>query len=94
MNKTERFANQIPCGVYEHYKGKRYFVVGLGREHPTDEVVVIYCRLYSREGLPLSVRRATSFLEQVEWCGRRMPRFKYVGLREPETPEENPPKRL
>ena len=94
MSKTEPFEKLIPCGVYQHYKGERYFVIGLGREHPTDEVVVIYCRLYSREGLPLSVRDATSFLERVEWCGRKVPRFKYVGLHEPETPKYDPPKRL
>ena len=82
MSDTERFAKEIPCGVYEHYKGKRYFVIGLGRMHPTDDVMVIYCRLYSREGRPLSVRRAEDFLEDVEWCGRTVARFTYVGLRE------------
>ena len=82
MTKTESFAMRIPCGVYEHYKGKRYFVVGLGREHRTNEVVVIYCRLYSRDGLPLSVRPAVDFLADVEWRGRTVTRFTYVGLRE------------
>lgn len=79
----ENFAELIPCGVYEHYKGGRYFVLGLAREHPSDVVVVIYCRLYGREGLPLSVRQATNFLGLVEWHGRKVPRFTYLGLREP-----------
>lgn len=90
MSNTERFAKKIPCGVYEHYKGKRYFVIGLGRDHETDEVMVIYCRLYSREGLPLSIRRAVDFMEDVEWCGRTVARFTYVGLRESED-EDKPP---
>ena len=87
MSDTESLAERIPCGVYEHYKGERYFVLGLGREDPGDEVVVIYCRLYSRAGLPLSVRRADKFLEEVEWRGRKVPRFVYVGLKEPDGPQ-------
>ena len=83
MSEIERMGKRIPCGVYKHYKGKRYYVLGLGREHPSDELVVIYCRLYGRDGVPLSVRRARDFLKGVEWCGRQVPRFTYIGLREP-----------
>ena len=79
----ESYAELIPCGVYEHYKGKRYFVLGLGREHPSDKVVVVYCRLYEREGLPLSVRPAKKFLEYKEWRGGKVRRFTYLGLSEP-----------
>lgn len=94
MNMIEHFAKRIPCGVYEHYKGKRYFVISLGREDPSDEVVVLYCRLYGREGLPLSVRRAENFLEEIEWRGRMVPRFAYVGLSEPGGAEESPSKHI
>ena len=83
MTQNDRVEERIPCGVYEHYKGERYYVLGLGREHPSDEVVVIYCRLYGREGLPLSVRRAQDFLGDAERCGLKVPKFTYVGLREP-----------
>ena len=83
MTEIERLEKMIPCGVYEHYKGRRYYVLGLGREHPSDEVVVIYCRLYGREGLPLSVRHASDFLANVGGCGQEVRRFTYVGLREP-----------
>lgn len=89
MRETGAFAERIQCGVYEHYKGKRYFVLGLGREHSSGEVVVIYCRLYGREGLPMSVRRADEFLENVECCGRKVPRFVYVGLQEPSDGDGN-----
>ena len=90
MSEIDGFAELVPCGVYEHYKGKRYFVLGLGRDHSSEEVVVIYCRLYRRQGLPLSVRRAREFLEDVEWCGRKVPRFAYVGLQEPNGVERAP----
>ncbi len=82
MTEIDHLAEQIPCGVYKHYKGKRYYVLGLGRQHPSDEVVVIYCRLYGREGLPLSVRRAEDFLGNAVRFGQEVPRFTYVGLRE------------
>ena len=91
MTEIERLAEMIPCGVYEHYKGKRYYVLGLGREHPSDEVVVIYCRLYGREGLPLSVRHARDFLGNAERSGQEVPRFTYVGLREPGRGEVSAP---
>ena len=32
----------IKAGIYEHYKGGRYLVLGLARHTETDEVLVVY----------------------------------------------------
>lgn len=76
MNET----HFIP-GVWRHYKGAEYLALGLAREDETDEVVVVYARLYPREGLPMSTRRLSIWNQMVEIDGRRVPRFEYVGQR-------------
>jgi hypothetical protein len=43
-------------GVYRHYKGRHYLALGLARADKTDDVVVVYTRLYPRSGLPMSTR--------------------------------------
>ena len=68
-------------GVWRHYKGAEYLAIGLAREDETDETVVVYTRLYARDGLPMSTRRLSKWNEMVELDGRRVPRFQYVGQR-------------
>lgn len=71
-------------GVYRHYKGRTYLALGLAREDETDETVVVYTRLYPREGLPLSTRRLAKWNEWVrpEGSAEALPRFTYLGPRE------------
>lgn len=66
-------------GVYEHYKGRQYLALCLAREDETDEVVVVYTRLYARDGLPTSTRRLRVWNEEVKVEGRLVPRFAYRG---------------
>lgn len=66
-------------GVYRHYKGKHYLAHGLAREDETDEVVVVYTRLYARAGLPMSTRKLRVWKQKVEHKGAKVPRFAYVG---------------
>jgi hypothetical protein len=75
-------------GVYEHYKGRQYLATCLAREDETDEVVVVYTRLYAREGLPTSTRRLRVWNEQIEHEGRLVPRFAYQGHVEAPPPED------
>ncbi|MES2885623.1 MAG: DUF1653 domain-containing protein [Pseudomonadota bacterium] len=67
------------AGVYRHYKGQHYLALGLAREDETDETVVVYTRLYAREGLPMSTRRLSVWNEQVQTPDGPVPRFAYVG---------------
>ena len=75
-------SEEVHAGVYEHWKGSHYLVLGVGRYDPTDEEVVIYVRLYSRDGFPLSVRPRSDFLGKIEDGGMLRPRFRYIGDRE------------
>ncbi len=74
-------------GVYRHYKGNYYLALGLAREDESNATVVVYTRLYPREGLPMSTRRLSVWNESVsaEPGARPQPRFAYVGH---ETPGE------
>ncbi|MDD3393196.1 MAG: DUF1653 domain-containing protein [Anaerotignum sp.] len=60
-------------GVYEHYKGKKYCVVGIAKHSETLEEMVVYRQLYGEYGL--WVRPKDMFLESVEIDGKRLPRF-------------------
>jgi len=66
-------------GLYQHYKGQQYLALCLAREDETDEVVVVYTRLYARAGLPMSTRRLEIWNQEVEHEGQLVPRFAYCG---------------
>ncbi len=64
-------------GLYRHYKGNEYRVIGLARHTETEETLVVYQALYGAKGL--WVRPAGMFAEQVEIGGRRVLRFERIG---------------
>ena len=74
-------------GVYEHYKStptdRRYYqVLGIARNTETEEKLVIYIPLYvidEHKGLRLQARPLEMFLEKVDWQGRTIDRFTYIG---------------
>ncbi|HIH23434.1 TPA: DUF1653 domain-containing protein [Candidatus Woesearchaeota archaeon] len=67
-------------GIYEHYKGKRYEVLGIARHSETLEEMVVYRALYTSEFGPnaLWVRPKTMFLGTVTVDGKQVPRFALV----------------
>lgn len=65
-------------GFYEHYKGKRYRVIGVGKHSETLEDMVLYEPQYESIA-KLWVRPLSMFLEEVEVEGKRVPRFRYLG---------------
>lgn len=69
--------SKIQPGEYEHFKGKRYRVLGIARHSETQEEMVVYQALYD-EG-ELWVRPLAMFTEEVERDGSRVPRFRFVG---------------
>lgn len=75
--------NDIPSialGEYEHYKGKRYQVLGVGRHTEVNEYLVVYAPLYDHEGQPdIWLRPYNMFMETVEIDGKTIPRFKKLG---------------
>ena len=60
-------------GIYRHYKGQRYRVLGTARHSETMEELVIYQALYGERGL--WVRPAAMFAQTVELDGEPIARF-------------------
>ena len=68
---------EIKQGVYRHFKGNEYRVVGIAKHSETLEEMVVYQALYGEGGL--WVRPAAMWTETVkrdDYCG---PRFTYIG---------------
>lgn len=63
----------IQPGVYRHYKGKDYQVIGMARHSETEEELVVYRALYG--SFALWVRPAKMFGETLEFEGKRVARF-------------------
>jgi len=68
----------LKVGIYEHYKGGRYDVIGVARNTETLEEFVVYRALLGDK--ELWVRPLRMFLEFVfvEQKGE-IPRFRYIG---------------
>lgn len=64
-------------GLYRHYKGMMYEVIGTVRHSETLEPMTLYRALYGEHGL--WVRPAAMFSEDVMIDGVRQPRFAWVG---------------
>ena len=76
---------KIQTGVYRHYKGHLYFVIGLARHSETEEPFVVY--------IPLEKRNPKNRLERQRLCIRpfkgpegfmnavNLPKYKYKGPR-------------
>lgn len=65
----------IKPGKYEHFKGGLYKVLGIAKHSETLEELVVY---KNSEG-DFWVRPVKMFLEEVEFKGKKVPRFKYIG---------------
>jgi len=73
----------LPQGIYTHYKGKLYEVIGVAKHSETLEDLVVYKALYKGD-FPMGqlwVRPKKMFLEQVEVDGKKVARFEFKGLR-------------
>ncbi|MEN9712156.1 MAG: hypothetical protein RLY90_417 [Pseudomonadota bacterium] len=62
-----------PLGLYRHYKGGMYEVIGTARHSESLQAMTVYRALYGEGGL--WVRPAAMFLEQVNIDGVVQPRF-------------------
>ena len=78
----------LPLGVYEHFKGNHYLVLGVARDDRDETPLVVYARLYPKNGLPLTARPLDDFLADVNTPNGRVPRFRPLGTAD-RTPEDN-----
>ena len=72
----------IQTGIYQHYKGPKYLVMGEVTHSETEETLVLYRALYGERGL--WVRPAAMFKETVEIEGEIKLRFALIEAREDE----------
>lgn len=73
----------IAAGVWKHYKGGLYQLIGIGQHTETEELMVVYVSLTGAElpGPRMRVRPLTQWVERVKWPeGFHQPRFRYVGI--------------
>ncbi|HET9946691.1 MAG TPA: DUF1653 domain-containing protein [Patescibacteria group bacterium] len=69
----------MQAGIYKHYKGKYYLVLGVAQHSETQEEVVVYVSLYTGEGPRMFVRPRKMFEENGEINGKKQKRFEYIG---------------
>lgn len=71
---------EIRPGIYRHYKGKLYRVLGVGRNSETLEEFVVYQALYESEfgKNAFWIRPKAMFFEEVEVEGKKVARFMFV----------------
>jgi hypothetical protein len=67
----------LKLGRYRHFKGNEYEVIGIAKHSETLEEFVVYCALYGEKDL--WVRSLEMFIEDVEFEGKLVPRFEYIG---------------
>lgn len=67
-------------GIYQHYKGPKYQVLGVAKHSESEEDLVVYRALYGEHGL--WVRPLSMFQEHVEVDGQVRPRFKLIEEKE------------
>ncbi len=66
----------LKLGIYRHFKGMEYEVIGLARHSETQEELVVYRALYGEHDL--WVRPAEMFVEEIKKDGYKGPRFVWV----------------
>ncbi len=68
--------NIVKPGIYRHYKGKDYEVLGVAIHTETEEEHVVYRALYGN--YTLCIRPLNMFIEAVEKKDYKGPRFKLL----------------
>lgn len=69
----------IDPGIYQHYKGNKYRVLGVGCNTETNEFMVMYESLYEKQNVPkFWLRPYDMFIETVIVADKEIPRFKKI----------------
>lgn len=76
---------EIKLGIYKHFKGGMYRVIGVAKHSETLEDLVIYEALYDNPESKFWVRPLENFLGEAELDGKKISRFEYIGENMSET---------
>lgn len=71
--------NELKAGIYKHYKGGLYMVLGVARHEETNEKLVAYIQLSGKHGAKIWVRPYRTFFDEIIINGVVKPRFAYIG---------------
>lgn len=74
--KILKTMTKIKPGIYQHYKGTKYKVIGEAKNSETKEAEVIYADL--EDEAKIWTRPKAMFLESVEIEGEQKPRFEFM----------------
>jgi len=66
----------IKPGIYKHYKGNKYHVLGVAKHSETLAEFVVYEPLYDNPESMLWIRPVELFTDEVEWEGKKVPHFR------------------
>ena len=67
---------KLAPGIYKHYKGNLYEVIGVAQHSETEEMMAVYKTLYG--DFSLWVRPLTMFMETLEIEGKTVARFEFI----------------
>ena len=67
----------MKIGKYKHYKGPEYEVLDIAKHSETEEEHVVYRTLYG--DFSLWIRPLDMFVEEIEYEGKTVKRFEYIG---------------
>lgn len=68
---------KVKKGIYQHFKGHTYRVIGIGKHSETLEEMVIYVNVEDENDI--WIRPEKMFLENVTRNGKTFPRFEFIG---------------
>jgi hypothetical protein len=68
----------MELGLYQHYKGGIYEVIGIARHSETLEQLVVYTATYQQEGENLWLRPLSMFNEKIIIDGKEVSRFSKI----------------
>jgi hypothetical protein len=71
-NEKSKKSAAISNGIYRHYKGGTYRVIGQAKHSETLEDMVIYEALYDNDLSRFWARSLDEFVGDVEWGGKRV----------------------